>query len=544
MIVRGRDFDEIYDLVGIRVLVDTVRDCYAVLGAIHARWNPMPGRFKDYIATPKFNLYQSLHTTVIGPQGKPVEIQIRTHKMHQRAEYGVAAHWKYKEQTQRRRHRAPGEISPQNDMAWLRQLLDWQGETADPGEFLDSLRFEIGAGGLRLHAEGRRSSRCPPAAPRSTSPTPCTPRSATAPWARRSTAGSCRSSRRSRTATSSRCSPRRPRRRAQRRTGSQFVKSPRARNKIRQWFTKERREEAIEQGKDAIARAMRKQNLPLQRLMSQESLPASPTDLRYEDVDGAVCRGRRGPRLDAARRREGRRVDGRRRRRHRGPRRGHVPTPAAQPRSPATPASSSSGRPDIWVKLAKCCTPVPGDPIVGFVTRGNGVSVHRADCTNVESADGRAGAAHRRRVGAELDERLPRAAPGRGARPHRLLCDVTRVLSDQHVNILSAIGARPRATASRSRASSSRWATRRTSTASSTPCADRRRLRRLPRQRRQVDDVAVASASTTSSGHFDPGGVLWLPPERVKCALDVLAPKGVGQPPNSATPARAWSSQT
>src|SRR5215467_12416740 len=138
MIARNVGFDEIYDLVGIRVLVDTVRDCYAALGTIHARWNPIPGRFKDYIAMPKFNMYQSLHTTVIGPEGKPVELQIRTWGMHRRAEYGVAAHWKYKEETT-----AGGRGT--TDMAWLRQLVDWQRETADPAEFLDSLRFDLGA---------------------------------------------------------------------------------------------------------------------------------------------------------------------------------------------------------------------------------------------------------------------------------------------------------------------------------------------------------------------------------------------------------------
>ena len=147
MIVRGRDFEEIYDLVAVRVLVDSVRDCYAVLGALHARWNPVPGRFKDYIAMPKFNMYQSLHTTVIGPEGKPVEIQIRTHTMHRRAEYGVAAHWKYKENGSAGAEAGPAATAtdPVNDMAWLRQLLDWQRETSDPGEFLDSLRFEINA---------------------------------------------------------------------------------------------------------------------------------------------------------------------------------------------------------------------------------------------------------------------------------------------------------------------------------------------------------------------------------------------------------------
>src|SRR5450830_1930198 len=141
MIVRDKDFDDINDLMGVRVLVDSVRDCYAALGAMHSRWNPLPGRFKDYIAMPKFNMYQSLHTTVIGPGGKPVEIQIRTHEMHRRAEYGVAAHWKYKDQPNRT---AAGPGSPRDgDMGWLRSLVDWQQETSDPGEFLDSLSFEI-----------------------------------------------------------------------------------------------------------------------------------------------------------------------------------------------------------------------------------------------------------------------------------------------------------------------------------------------------------------------------------------------------------------
>src|SRR5690606_11934339 len=148
-------FAEIYDLVGIRVLVDTVRDCYAALGTVHARWNPVPGRFKDYIAMPKFNMYQSLHTTVIGPGGKPVELQIRTYDMHRRAEFGIAARWKYKQQAvsgsarsrsdaprRGERRRAGREEATVNDMAWLRQLLDWQKETEDPGEFLESLRFD------------------------------------------------------------------------------------------------------------------------------------------------------------------------------------------------------------------------------------------------------------------------------------------------------------------------------------------------------------------------------------------------------------------
>ncbi|HET7658926.1 MAG TPA: bifunctional (p)ppGpp synthetase/guanosine-3',5'-bis(diphosphate) 3'-pyrophosphohydrolase, partial [Oryzihumus sp.] len=274
MIVRGRDFEEIYDLVAVRVLVDTVRDCYAALGALHARWNPVPGRFKDYIAMPKFNMYQSLHTTVIGPEGKPVEIQIRTHTMHRRAEYGVAAHWKYKEDAPGGAQAQPkdGETGPISDMAWLRQLLEWQRETSDPGEFLDSLRFEINAREVyvftpkgevialpagstpvdfayAVHTEvghhcigGRVNGRLVPLESPLENGDVVEVLTSKADGAGPS------------------------------RDWLTFVKSPRARNKIRQWFSKERREEAIEQGKDAIAKAMRKQGLPLQRLMSHESL--------------------------------------------------------------------------------------------------------------------------------------------------------------------------------------------------------------------------------------------------------------------------------
>ncbi|MEK9898378.1 MAG: RelA/SpoT family protein, partial [Actinomycetota bacterium] len=136
MIVRGRDFNDIYDLVGVRILVDSIRECYAVLGTIHAQWSPVPGRFKDFIAMPKFNMYQSLHTTVIGPEGKVVEVQIRTHDMDQSAELGVAAHWMYKQ--------GESDKAGPDEFAWLRQLLDWQRETSDPGEFMDSLRYDLG----------------------------------------------------------------------------------------------------------------------------------------------------------------------------------------------------------------------------------------------------------------------------------------------------------------------------------------------------------------------------------------------------------------
>jgi GTP diphosphokinase / guanosine-3',5'-bis(diphosphate) 3'-diphosphatase len=436
MIVRGRDFDEIYDLVGIRVLVNSLRDCYAVLGAIHARWTPLPGRFKDYIATPKFNLYQSLHTTVIGPGGKAVEIQIRTHDMHQRAEFGVAAHWKYKERVNG--GKTDGGAHRDTDMAWLAHISDWQAETADPGEFLDSLRFEIGAKEVYVFTPKGRVIGLPAGA------TPVDFAYAVHTEVGHRTMGAKVNGRlvplestlhsgdvvEVFTSKNPDSGPSQD--------WLSFVKSPRARGKIRQWFTKERRDEAIEHGRDAIARAMRKQNLPLQRLMSQESFAEVAAQLRYDDVSALYAAVGEG----------------------------HVSTqsvlekvislvsdvddtdeatvPIAAPsRSTVSSRSSESGvlvrgAPDILVKLARCCTPVPGDEIVGFITRGSGVSVHQASCHNVQSLMREP----ERMIDVEWAptsksiflvqiqiEALDRAG---------LLSDVTRVLSEYHVNILSA----------------------------------------------------------------------------------------------------------
>jgi guanosine-3',5'-bis(diphosphate) 3'-pyrophosphohydrolase len=436
MIVRGRDFDEIYDLVGIRVLVNSVRDCYAVLGSIHARWNPIPGRFKDYIATPKFNLYQSLHTTVIGPQGKAVEIQIRTHEMHQRAEFGVAAHWKYKDRVNSGRGEA-AESRDESEMAWLAHISDWQAETDDPGEFLDSLRFEIGAKEVYVFTPKGKVIGLPAGA------TPVDFAYAVHTEVGHRTMGA---------KVNGRLVPLE----SELQSGDSvevftsknpdagpsqdwlnFVKSPRARNKIRGWFTKERRDEAIEQGRDAIARAMRKQNLPLQKLMSQDSFADVASQMRYNDVSSLYAAVGEG----------------------------HVSTQsviekvlssitkdvdaedselefATKGRSRQLRDSDSGvlvrGAPDILVKLAKCCTPVPGDEIVGFVTRGAGVSVHRADCHNVASLMNEP----ERMIDVEWApssksvflvqiqvEALDRSG---------LLSDVTRVLTENHVNILSA----------------------------------------------------------------------------------------------------------
>jgi guanosine-3',5'-bis(diphosphate) 3'-pyrophosphohydrolase len=444
MIVRGREFSDIYDLVGIRILVESDRDCYAALGVLHSRWNPVAGRFKDFVAMPKFNMYQSLHTTVIGLEGKPVELQIRTFAMHRRAEYGVAAHWKYKENGQKGvdTDRALITAGTSNaDMAWVRQLLDWQHEAEDPGEFLESLRFEINASEVyvftprgdvvalptgstpvdfaySIHTEvghrtigARVNGRLVPLESKLDNGDVVEVFTSKAPNAGPS------------------------------RDWLAFVKSPRARNKIRQWYTKERREEAIEHGKEQIARLMRKEGQPLKRVLTHDSLSAVAAEMRLSDVSAlyaAVGEGNVGAQtvvrrvIDLYGGEEGAAED---------LAEGVTLTPErirAKQSAGGDAGVIVKGISDVWVKLARCCTPVPGDQILGFVTRGAGVSVHRADCTNATSLQSQP----ERLVDVEWAptaqsmflvniqvEALDRA---------RLLSDITKVLSDVHVNILSA----------------------------------------------------------------------------------------------------------
>ncbi|MDT0303306.1 RelA/SpoT family protein [Streptomonospora wellingtoniae] len=435
MIARNCGFEEIYDLVAVRVLVDSVRDCYAALGTIHARWNPVPGRFKDYIAMPKFNMYQSLHTTVIGPSGNPVELQIRTRAMHRRAEYGIAAHWKYKEERAAAKDSAKSKGTA--DMAWLRQLIDWQQETKDPGEFLESLRFDLSVQEVFVFTPQGDAIALPQGA------TPIDFAYAVHTEVGHRTVGARVNGRlvsleselhngetvEILTSKASDAGPSRD--------WLQLVKSARARNKIRQWFTKERREQAIEQGKDAIARVMRKQELPIKRLFSGEALIALARDLRYGDVDSlyaAVGEGRIGPQnvvqklVESMGGIESAEED---------IAESSLPT-RSRPRSrPAgNPGVVVEGDADVWVRLSKCCTPVPGDSIVGFVTRGNGVSVHRSDCVNTRALD------RARMVDVDWqpteDSMFLVALQVEALDRSRLLSDITRVLSDQHVNILSA----------------------------------------------------------------------------------------------------------
>ncbi|MDT9697661.1 RelA/SpoT family protein [Streptomyces sp. P17] len=448
MIVRGRDFAEIYDLVGIRVLVDTVRDCYAALGTVHARWNPVPGRFKDYIAMPKFNMYQSLHTTVIGPNGKPVELQIRTFDMHRRAEYGIAAHWKYKQEAvagaSKVRTDVPkagkGKDDHLNDMAWLRQLLDWQKETEDPGEFLESLRFDLSRNEVFVFTPKGDVIALPAGA------TPVDFAYAVHTEVGHRTIGARVNGRlvplestldngdlvEVFTSKAAGAGPSRD--------WLGFVKSPRARNKIRAWFSKERRDEAIEQGKDAIARAMRKQNLPIQRILTGDSLVTLAHEMRYPDIsslyaaigEGHVAAQNVVQKLvqalggeEAATEEIDESVPSARGR-------------SRKRRSSQDPGVVVKGVDDVWVKLARCCTPVPGDPIIGFVTRGSGVSVHRSDCVNVESLSREPERILEVEWAPTQSSVFLVAIQVEALDRSRLLSDVTRVLSDQHVNILSA----------------------------------------------------------------------------------------------------------
>ncbi|MEV6698133.1 bifunctional (p)ppGpp synthetase/guanosine-3',5'-bis(diphosphate) 3'-pyrophosphohydrolase [Streptomyces sp. NPDC051453] len=445
MIVRGRDFAEIYDLVGIRVLVDTVRDCYAALGTVHARWNPVPGRFKDYIAMPKFNMYQSLHTTVIGPNGKPVELQIRTFDMHRRAEYGIAAHWKYKQEAvagaskvRSDQPKATGKDDHLNDMAWLRQLLDWQKETEDPGEFLESLRFDLSRNEVFVFTPKGDVIALPAGA------TPVDFSYAVHTEVGHRTIGARVNGRlvplestldngdlvEVFTSKAAGAGPSRD--------WLGFVKSPRARNKIRAWFSKERRDEAIEQGKDAIARAMRKQNLPIQRILTGDSLVTLAHEMRYPDISSLYAAIGEGHVTAQSVVQKLVQALGGEEAANEDIAESAPPSRGRKRRANADPGVVVKGVDDVWVKLARCCTPVPGDPIIGFVTRGSGVSVHRSDCVNVESLSREPERILEVEWAPTQSSVFLVAIQVEALDRSRLLSDVTRVLSDQHVNILSA----------------------------------------------------------------------------------------------------------
>ena len=449
MIVRGHDFANIYDLVGVRIIVDTIQDCYAALGAVLARWNPVPGRFKDYIAMPKLNMYQSLHTTVVGPGGKPVEIQIRTWDMHRRAEFGIAAHWKYKENGQagralsspdksdRKRDENNQELSEVDNLKWIQQLADWTSETPDSNEFLGSLKEDLGSSEVYVFTPKGKIVSLPAHA------TPVDFAYAVHTEVGHRTMGARVNGRlvpldttldngdtvEILTSKSDTAGPSRD--------WLSFVKSPKARNKIRQWFSKERRTEAIEEGRDELTRAMRKRNLPVNTLLTPEALVGVADDLNFPNADAvfaAIGDGQVSTQNVISHLVKDAGAD-------------EVDEEVEQEVLPLKPmerkASSSStgvsvkGVGDVWIKLARCCMPVPGDNIIGFITRNQGVSVHRTDCQNMIDLKNKQ---PERVVEVEWTStkglfmvKIQVEALDR----RNLLSDVTRVLSDHGVNIIS-----------------------------------------------------------------------------------------------------------
>lgn len=389
MIVRGKQFDEIYDLVAVRVLVDSVRDCYAVLGSAHARWTPIPGRFKDYIAMPKFNLYQSLHTTVIGPGGHPVELQIRTHEMHDRAEFGVAAHWRYK-QNPGTAGGEPDRMSPKEQMDWVRLLVEMEKETGDPEEFLDSLRFEIAGDEVYVFTPRGQVIVLPPGS------TSVDFAYAVHTEVGHGTVGARVNGRLVSLDTRLESGDVVEIITAQEGKGApsadwlRFVASSRAKSKIKQWFQRERREEMVDLGRSHIAKAMKKQNLPLQRLMTHDSLTSVATAMGLKDITALYAAV--GENHISAQNVVTRIVE------VLGGDAGTEET-LAEAVTPGAPSSTGAtgvmrgeaavvvsglSSNEVWVKLAMCCKPVPGDSIIGFITRGEGVSIHQRNCVNAK----------------------------------------------------------------------------------------------------------------------------------------------------------------
>ncbi|MDY5584982.1 MAG: bifunctional (p)ppGpp synthetase/guanosine-3',5'-bis(diphosphate) 3'-pyrophosphohydrolase [Arcanobacterium sp.] len=439
MILRGRDFEDIYDLIGVRVLVNEVQDCYTALGVANTVFTPIQGRIKDYIATPKFNFYQSIHTSVLGPGSRTVEIQIRTHEMHRRAEFGVAAHWRYKENPKQNQ----GEVAQtdqDSQLEWLRQLVDWQRDTADPAEFLDSLRYEMSGSQVYVFTPKGEVLELTKGA------TPVDFAYAIHTEVGHRTVGAKVNDRLVTldyrlesgdaveiiTAKSEDAGP------------SQgwidFVTTPRARAKIKAWFTRNRRDEALEEGKEKLAKTLRRKNEPIQRLMSHETLRAVAQDLHRIDVSDlyiAIGEGAISPETVVHRLISSQ-----------GGQAGveetmsEAVTPTRiQHRRDGDASSaivvSDIEDVDVLVKLAKCCTPVPPDEIVGFVTRGKGISVHRSDCPNVEQLRREPDrflhiAWDEQPAGSFLVQVQIEALDRKG-----LLADVTRVLSEHDVNMLS-----------------------------------------------------------------------------------------------------------
>ena len=442
MVVKGREFDEINDLVGIRVIVDSVRDCYAALGSIHATWKPVQGRFKDYVAMPKFNLYQSLHTTVIGPQGKPIEVQIRTLEMHNRSEFGVASHVRYKDGVKSGDGRGQRDAGAGDglDLPWLNRIIDWEKETSDHHEFMESLKIDLDEEEVFVFTPKGDVVTLPTGSTAVdfayTIHTDVGHRTIGAKVDGKLVALSQKlNSGETVEIFTSGVEGAGPSK-----DWLLFVGTPRASGKIRQWFSRERREDAIVTGRDEIDTALRREGLPVRKIASSQLLSSVAQQLSYPDLDAlyvAVGEHRVSARSIATRiaRELSDRAPG-------ASQPATLPVTARRPEKPrrGPVGVHVEGLDDVLIRLSRCCTPVPGDPIVGFVTRGRGVSVHRSDCANAVSLSA---SQNDRLIEVDWDNDAETAnfvasVEVKAYDRSRLLSDVAMLFSAHHVNIISA----------------------------------------------------------------------------------------------------------
>ena len=428
MMQKNRDFDEIYDLIGIRISVDTVKDCYAALGTIHALWKPIPGRFKDYIGMPKFNMYQSLHTTVIGPLGRPLEIQIRTEQMHKTAEYGIAAHWRYKEKRKK--------DSFDEKLSWLRQILEWQNELKDPREFMENLKIDLFQDEVFIFTPKGEVMSLPAGA------TPldfayaihtevghrCIGAKANnqiVPLEYELQMGDIVEILTSKVAGG---------------PGKDWLniaKTSRARNKIKQWFSKERKEDDGQLGREIFQKLLRQKGLT-QTSFPPELLEAVSREFNFAKLDNlysSIGAGNVSPKQILTRMlKQSKKL---KEEETTGAILADVTTQAPV-RTERKVGVRIKGVDGALIKLATCCNPVPKDEIIGFVTRGKGISVHRKSCPNAKELlkdadrmievywDAKRGTTFKVEIEVEALDRK------------KLLKDVSTVISDSGVNIISA----------------------------------------------------------------------------------------------------------
>ena len=429
MVNRGVQFDDIYDLIALRVLVDSVKDCYGALGIIHAMWKPVPGHFKDYIAMPKMNMYSALHTGVMGPEGRPLEIQIRTQDMHRTAEYGIAAHWIYKETVKKE----------QRGKVWLKRVLEWQSEMKDPEEYMRTLRLDLFQEEVFVFTpKGDVIS-----VPRGSNPIDFA-------YAIHTEVGHhCVGSKVNgkmvpleyqlqngdivdiiTSKTSSGPS----------RDWLNIVETPRARSKIKHWFSQERREDEMSEGREVLTKALRKRGMAIRRSEVSRILAQVAEDYHLTSLDRLyrdIATGHISPVQVASKVSH-----------YLGEEKGKVLVPEAEVERPTPGAEVEEARlgrmikveglENALVKLAHCCRPTPGDGIMGFVTRGRGVSVHRRDCPNVQHLSQEADRLIKVEWGGRPEALgLVELCVEAIDRP-KLIRDISTVLGDQHINILSA----------------------------------------------------------------------------------------------------------